>query len=152
MVLLNPEGRVERAAPVARQWLRDIAGLEIVPGAALPAPLAGLLARSATGRAWLSGPGGQLNVRQSPRPGGDLIVVEGPRAGGRSESFRAAGLTAREAEVLDWLCEGKTNAEIALITQAAPATVKKHLENIYAKLGVENRGAAARLAQDIAGD
>jgi len=52
----------------------------------------------------------------------------------------------REREVLQWLAEGKSNADIAFLLGISPGTVKKHLENIYTKLGVENRHAAALLA------
>jgi DNA-binding CsgD family transcriptional regulator len=51
-------------------------------------------------------------------------------------------LTAREREVLQWVAAGKTNAQIAEILAASPRTIGKHLENIYAKLGVETRTAA----------
>ena len=58
----------------------------------------------------------------------------------------ALGLTRREAEVLYWITEGKTNPEIATILGAAPDTVKKHTANLYAKLGVPTRTSAARCA------
>lgn len=55
-------------------------------------------------------------------------------------------LTAREAEVLYWVVKGKINRDIADIVGASPATVKKHMERIFAKLGVETRTAAAGMA------
>ncbi len=55
-------------------------------------------------------------------------------------------LTAREAEVLLWIARGKSNRDIAAILDLAPRTVNKHLETIFAKLGVENRASAAVLA------
>ena len=51
-------------------------------------------------------------------------------------------LTAREHEVLSWVARGKTNAEIAQVLWLTPNTVRKHLENVYAKLGVGTRTAA----------
>lgn len=60
-----------------------------------------------------------------------------------ADGFR---LTQREAEVLFWVAQGKINRDIADILGASPATVKKHLERIHAKLGVETRTAAAALA------
>jgi DNA-binding CsgD family transcriptional regulator len=62
-----------------------------------------------------------------------------------SLSFR---LTAREAEVLYWVVKGKINRDIGDILGASPATVKKHLERVYAKLGVETRTAAAGMAMN----
>lgn len=58
----------------------------------------------------------------------------------------AFSLTAREAEVLYWVIKGKINRDIGDILGASPATVKKHLERIHAKLGVETRTAAAAMA------
>ncbi len=55
-------------------------------------------------------------------------------------------LTTREAEVLYWLAKGKTNRDIGDILGSSPATVKKHLERVYVKLGVETRTAAASVA------
>jgi DNA-binding CsgD family transcriptional regulator len=51
-------------------------------------------------------------------------------------------LTAREREILAWVARGKTNPEIARVLWISPGTVRKHLENVYDKLGVHT--AAAR--------
>lgn len=56
------------------------------------------------------------------------------------------GLTRREAEVLRWVAQGKTNPETAELCYISVRTVQKHLEHIYQKLGVESRTAAARQA------
>ena len=53
------------------------------------------------------------------------------------------GLTAREAEVLRWVAAGKSDAQIGAILRISARTVQKHLQNVYDKLGVENRTAAA---------
>jgi DNA-binding CsgD family transcriptional regulator len=63
-----------------------------------------------------------------------------------AEFISELGLTSREGEVLSWLSKGKTNRDIAQILGLSPRTVDKHLEQIYAKLGVENRTAAAAIA------
>lgn len=55
-------------------------------------------------------------------------------------------LTAKEAEVLYWVVKGKTNKDIGDILGSSPMTVKKHLERIFVKLGVETRTAAAGMA------
>ena len=52
-------------------------------------------------------------------------------------------LTARETEVLRWVAAGKSNAQIGAILRISARTVQKHLQNIYDKLGVESRTAAA---------
>jgi DNA-binding NarL/FixJ family response regulator len=55
-------------------------------------------------------------------------------------------LTTREAEVLLWTARGKSNRDIGTILGLSPRTVNKHLEQIFAKLGVDNRTSAALLA------
>lgn len=61
-------------------------------------------------------------------------------------SLMKLGLTHREAEVLYWITEGKTNGEISVILKLSIRTVGKHCENLFPKLGVESRTAAAGLA------
>ena len=56
------------------------------------------------------------------------------------------GITKRESEVLYWLANGKSNKEIAEILTMSVRTVNKHLEQMFPKLGVENRTAAAGIA------
>jgi DNA-binding NarL/FixJ family response regulator len=55
------------------------------------------------------------------------------------------GLTLREAEVLLWVGRGKSNREVAEILSVSHRTINKHLDQIYTKLGVENRTAAAAM-------
>lgn len=59
---------------------------------------------------------------------------------------KALGLTPREAEILSWVVQGKTNPEIGIILGIQLTTVKKHLESTFAKLGVENRTGAVTFA------
>lgn len=62
------------------------------------------------------------------------------------EPLTALGLSPKQAEVLLWVAQGKSNAETAVILGVSEGTVKKHLEHIFEKLGVEKRGAASLLA------
>lgn len=57
---------------------------------------------------------------------------------------REAGLTSREAEVLRWVREGKTNREIAEVLGISDRTVQKHVERVLSKMGAKTRLAAAR--------
>jgi DNA-binding CsgD family transcriptional regulator len=57
-------------------------------------------------------------------------------------------LTAREQQVIAFVAQGKTNPEIAELLWIAPSTVRKHLENVYAKLGVHTRTAAAAFVRE----
>jgi len=58
------------------------------------------------------------------------------------EPLLSLGLTPRVAEALLWAAQGKTNADIATILGISESTVKKHMQEIFEKLGVETRGAA----------
>ena len=59
------------------------------------------------------------------------------------------GLTPRAAEALFWLAQGKTNSDIATILGITESTVKKHVQEIFEKLGVETRGAATVRALEV---
>jgi DNA-binding CsgD family transcriptional regulator len=57
-------------------------------------------------------------------------------------ALEGLGLTQREAEVLAWVAQGKSNPEVAIILGMSARTVQKHLEHVFEKLGVESRTAA----------
>jgi DNA-binding CsgD family transcriptional regulator len=73
-------------------------------------------------------------------------MTELRRAVGDSEPEDRDRLTDREAEILELVAAGLTNAGIAERLWISPGTVKKHLENVYSKLGVANRAAAVTVA------
>jgi len=75
------------------------------------------------------------------------IKVAAPRGPRATTAAHPAGLTAREAEVLEALCEGLTNAEIAQRLYLSPRTVDHHVSSILAKLGVSTRAEAAEAAR-----
>jgi DNA-binding CsgD family transcriptional regulator len=62
------------------------------------------------------------------------------------EALALLKLTPREAEVLLWISEGKSNQDIGVILGASTGTICKHVEHILRKLNVENRTAAAVIA------
>jgi len=65
------------------------------------------------------------------------------------EEFKPFGLTDREAEVLGWVAQGKSNDDTAALLTVCSQTVKKHLERMYSALGVTNRTEAALKAHDM---
>ena len=65
------------------------------------------------------------------------------------EPLLKLGLTPRAAEALLWLAQGKTNSDIASILGITESTVKKHVQEMFEKLGVETRGAATVRALEI---
>jgi DNA-binding NarL/FixJ family response regulator len=66
-----------------------------------------------------------------------------------AEPLVKLGLTPRAAEALLWLAQGKTNSDIATILGITESTVKKHVQEIFEKLGVETRGAATVRALEV---
>jgi len=66
-----------------------------------------------------------------------------------SEPLVKLGLTPRATETLLWLSQGKTNADIATILGITESTVKKHVQEIFEKLGIETRGAATVRALEL---
>ena len=121
---------------------------------------------------FLTAKGEKTDVRAGMNPGADdyltkpadiddLLRAIAARLARREEHAAGAGapnfdsaqplieklsLTPRESEVLLWVAQGKANGDIALILSTTESTVKKHLEHIFEKLGVENRGGAWTLA------
>jgi DNA-binding NarL/FixJ family response regulator len=66
-----------------------------------------------------------------------------------AEPLVKLGLTPRATETLLWLSQGKTNADIATILGITESTVKKHVQEIFEKLGIETRGAATVRALEL---
>jgi DNA-binding CsgD family transcriptional regulator len=127
VIFLDVAGDVEFGSPSARRLLRDFFGAKT--GARLPAEVL----------TWLESGSGSLVRRSGPR---ELTVRRSEHALVLRERQVEVDLTKREREVLAWVARGKTNAEIARLLWLAPSTVRKHLENVYAKLGVSTRTAA----------
>jgi DNA-binding CsgD family transcriptional regulator len=75
-----------------------------------------------------------------------LILREERR---RSRSLEALGLTTRESEIVGWVIKGETNVAIGQALHISPKTVKKHLDNVYVKLGVRGRGRLTAFVLDI---
>ena len=98
----------------------------------------------------LEGPVTRLIVRLagSPCPGQRLLLIQRQPTHVLAEELESLGLTVREAEVLAWVLQGKSNPEIAMILDLSPRTVGKHLERVYRAMGVENRISACLLAME----
>lgn len=93
-----------------------------------------------------------LRLRRFSESGRDdvtLFVLEEKSPSPNAGSLMRLGLTTREAEVLFWVAQGKSNPDIATILGAGVRTIHKHVENIFRKLGCETRAAAAITAQEL---
>ena len=78
-----------------------------------------------------------------------LLVLEERGSPPGPAALMTLGLTAREAEVLYWIAQGKSNPDIATILSANVRTVHKHVEHIFQKLGLETRNAAMLVALEV---
>lgn len=130
------------APPELADWLRQVAPR---PGAdgTMPAPVA-------PPPTWAVNQGGSRLSFALHEPTGDdewlLVMQESSDQAAIDALTLEFKLTNREGEVLYWVVRGKTNRDIGDILGSSPATVKKQLEHVFAKLGVETRTAAAGLA------
>lgn len=108
----------------------------------------GQLLPNATNTFSVKSASGTLTLRRMhENPGTETLLLLDESGGPLSaRPLEALGLTPRQAEVLLWVAQGKSNPEIAIILGTATKTVQKHLEAVFAKLGVESRTAAARRA------
>ena len=89
----------------------------------------------------------ELSFLSSIGPDELLFRLAEVTAGGDEQLLQQTlQLTGREAEVLLWISRGKSNREIGEILNISPRTVNKHLEQVFVKLGVENRASAAARA------
>ncbi|WP_315722684.1 MULTISPECIES: response regulator transcription factor [unclassified Bradyrhizobium] len=155
LLAVNREGRLMWATPQAQRLLSDSFGNaeELV----LPDALRQWLDQAQKGKAAAKSaasipdhPELRLYYLGGAGPNEVLLRLAKETSGELPKQFSSEfGLTTREGEVLSWLSKGKTNRDIAQILGLSPRTVDKHLEQIYAKLGVENRTAAAAIATGV---
>lgn len=91
-----------------------------------------------------------LTIRLIPNHslGEHVIIVDEQPVEIPYHVFEQFGHSRREAEVLSWIAQGKTNPEIAIILDISVRTVAHHVERILARIGVEGRGSASAWAQE----
>ncbi len=159
LLAVDRAGRVLWSTPQATRLLEEADA----PGAGLAAAVAAWIRRSTAEAAAFPptsvtipfGRAGErrLEVSYVGQVAPDELLLRLVAGQGAGEATTEAGLlrealklTAREAEVLLWISRGKSNRDIAEILGLSHRTVSKHLEQIFEKLGVENRTAATALA------
>lgn len=142
LLVIDGDGRVVfRTLRAAHLLHKHLPGHE--PGR-FPPELAGVERRES--------PHGILLVRRFATKDGDplnVVYLGEEHAPPGPAELVALGLTPRQAEVLYWIAQGKTNAETSIILGTSPRTIDKHVEQLLERLGVENRLAAAAKANDI---
>jgi DNA-binding NarL/FixJ family response regulator len=155
LLAVNGHGKIVWATPQAQRLLSESLAFETGDEFVLPEPVMQWLEEAQKGKAksktqaLFFPENEQLRLQYMGKLGPNeflLRLAKDTSADMPAEFSSELGLTTREGEVLSWLSKGKTNRDIAQILGLSPRTVDKHLEQIYAKLGVENRTAAAAIA------
>jgi DNA-binding NarL/FixJ family response regulator len=156
LLAVNSAGKIMWATPQAQKLLSDTLSPDSDDDVVLPEPIPQWLDQARKGKTGSKAaimaalPGNeQLRLQYMGKLGANEFLLRLAKDSGTetpAEFSSELGLTAREGEVLSWLSKGKTNRDIAQILGLSPRTVDKHLEQIYSKLGVENRTAAAAIA------
>lgn len=156
LLAVNRQGMIMWATPQAQKLLSDNLAAAVNDEFVLPEPMLQWLEQAQKGKTGSNAPATasfpnneQLRLQYMGKLGPNeflLRLAKDSSANMPAQFSSELGLTIREGEVLSWLSKGKTNRDIAQILGLSPRTVDKHLEQIYAKLGVENRTAAAAIA------
>jgi len=157
LLSVTPEGTLRWSTPQAARLLRLVSPEAQALDFRLPAEIIDWMARTAEGA-----PESATYVWHSDDRKLELAYLGEVRAGERllritklepqqdvERLRRHFALTGREAEVLLWIARGKSNKDISTVLGISPRTVNKHLEQIFEKLGVENRASAAAVTIDL---
>lgn len=160
-IVFNPVGKVLYCSRRAQESIERFYGG--MKNQELPAEICSwALEIVASGGATISPPGcllpfkkyredAQLTIRISPNYGANehTLTTDEQSVVVPLNVFRKHGHSKREAEVLSWIAQGKTNPEIAIILNISTKTVAHHVERILSKIGVEGRGSASAWAQEV---
>jgi DNA-binding CsgD family transcriptional regulator len=158
---LAGDGQITWATTQARELWRLFYPNEATNEAGVPTPVLGWL-RNSLARAAADklppmddaltalGSNAKLETRLLPSSlGGFILAVEERPLSPQPRSRPLPQLSERENEVLQWMVEGKRNAEIASILVISERTVEKHVAQILVKLSVENRATAIVTAMKL---
>lgn len=150
LIVASATGEILEGDRAARWFFGK--NLERIPGAAhsiLPQPVRAWLERQTADGKSGSAP---LELQEMDRrvmitlcrcnAGRYFLLVREESAKIAADRLQSLGLSQREAEVMHWVCEGKTNPEIATILTITVHTVNRHIEHIFSKLDVDNRQKA----------
>lgn len=151
MFCVNDDGRLSWATPHVHELIENISTQDNTPWATLAPQLKAWLSSiidTASKKITISCFDDRLDVVYERQQENLhlLRIMEAKEA--KTAHFLQENLpiTKRESEVLYWLSYGKTSWEISQILEMSPRTVNKHLEQVYKKLGVDNRTSAAAIS------
>lgn len=159
ILVLNRAGQVELCTEQARIWLTQYCpeGFSQREIRVLPNPIVGWVTQALADQTLqlrgIADPVEPLNIRRGDQyltmrlipdygRGQHLILMDEFAMNTPPGLLAGLGLTPREAEVIAWVAQGKTNREVGIILEISTRTVQKHLERVFDKLGVETRTAA----------
>jgi DNA-binding CsgD family transcriptional regulator len=157
MLLADNSGRILFATPLAERWLGEY--FSDFKRGFLPESIRIWLRKRSSQFSHLDELGNPLTPLSYNRNGNELRVrtdsgvpafeyrlwLSVRKTDLSPASLQGLGLTPREAEVLLWVTQGKSNGDIATILGMRERTTCKHLERVFSKLSVENRTAAASI-------
>ncbi len=155
LLATDRSGRLLWCTPKARQLLAELLPVQNDHAASLPAALIEHLMQlrqegsKSNTRSVLEIGGRRLEMSMLSPIGPDELLFRLTEVSAGNEELllrQSLALTSRESEVLLWISRGKSNREIGEILTISPRTVNKHLEQVFVKLGVENRASAAARA------
>jgi DNA-binding response OmpR family regulator/DNA-binding CsgD family transcriptional regulator len=155
LMATDRRGNLLWCTPKARQLLTDLFPAPLGAEVSLPATAVEQLLRlrqdggTMQPRCVVDAGSRQLECTMLSPIGPDELLFRLSEAGAGTEQQQLQqllGLTVREADVLLWLSRGKSNREMGEILGISPRTVNKHLEQVFVKLGVENRASATARA------
>jgi DNA-binding response OmpR family regulator/DNA-binding CsgD family transcriptional regulator len=155
LLATDRSGRFMWCTPKAKQLLAELFPAHNDQSASMPAAIVDRLMQlrrdnaNAQARSTLDIGGRRLEISMLSPIGPDELLfrlTELSTRGDEQMLQQSLSLTSRESEVLLWISRGKSNREIGEILSISPRTVNKHLEQIFVKLGVENRASAAARA------
>jgi DNA-binding response OmpR family regulator/DNA-binding CsgD family transcriptional regulator len=151
LLSVSADGGVRWTTPQAAKLLQSLSDAADDSDFHVPAEVVRWLLKAAKGEAgphvWTQGDT-RLEFTYLGRLRSDehLLRLAKAAANGDAELLRRHfALTSREAEVLLWIARGKSNKDISGVLSISPRTVNKHLEQVFQKLGVENRASAAAM-------
>lgn len=145
VLLLGPDRRVQAAGAGAIERLRDWFGGDGERPGALPDAVLAWVRTNPRAPLVADREAQRLTLTFLPATAAgesDALLLEEERFGLRDEALESRGLTRRESQVLGLVDCGLTNDQIAAELSVSRRTVEKHLERVYAKLGVQGRTAA----------
>ncbi len=160
VILAGADGQIHWQSPLAREWLKEFFPDFAPASARLPLALANWLNQTETsaraGRPIFS----ELQLPAAnhcrlfvycgkARTGDYVLALIREQMEIDPAAAQSLGLTPREAEILYWISEAKTRPEVGSILGISWRTIGKHMEHLFAKLGVENRLEAQRLGLEL---